>query len=50
MTVFMKDAAVAAKWDWDKRLESEVKNALDPNFLKTMVKGDVVELLLERFG
>jgi hypothetical protein len=33
-----------------ERLGSNAKNALDANFLKTMVKGDVVVLLLERFG
>jgi len=29
---------------------SSVNNALDPNCLKTMVKGDVVVLSLDRFG
>jgi hypothetical protein len=29
---------------------SRVYNALEPNCLKMMVKGDVVVLLLERFG
>jgi hypothetical protein len=48
----MKDAAVAKGWGRyrNRRVASSEIDALDPNCLNTIVKGDVVAVLVERFG
>ena len=52
MTVFMKEAAVAGKRMSSMHVVNGISkiDKLDPAYWKTMVNGEVVVLLLERFG